>query len=203
MEYNLLQFFEFKVNMFLNNTIMLIFISLSILLFIGLLFYFDFKQNGDEFLSFKIKKLSRTDVFLLILPILFLSGLICVKNIVIQASPPQAVVESGKFKITKNVKILHVDKETGKAKVVVNGQKNNDNFIINIYNEGSEKNKSSLKYNSKSKIPHKGELITVKSPMYEWKFRNHYNFEYDDFAKKQFHILNSGKVNGYVLLPEK
>lgn len=205
MKYSRLQFFEFKINMFLNDNIMFIFISVFILLIVGGLFYLDFKQNGNEFLPFKFKKLSILDVFLLILPILFLLGLIFVKSTVIQADPPQAVVESGKFKIIKHVRVIHFDKKNGKAKVVESGRNNKKNveFVVNVYNEGSEKDKYSLKYNPKNRIVHKGEIITTKSPKYEWKFKNHKDFEYDEFSKKQFHILNSGKVNGYVFLSNK
>ncbi|TNK96866.1 hypothetical protein [Fructilactobacillus sanfranciscensis] len=123
MEYTNLQYFLFKINMFLNNNIMMTFISLSIIFMVGFFFYLDFNQNGNNFLPFKFKSLSILDIVFLVIPILFCFSLIFVKHIVIQADPPQAVVESKKVKITKNMKVLSVDKVNGKAFVSADNKK--------------------------------------------------------------------------------
>lgn len=200
MEYTNLQYFEFKINMFLNNNIMMTFISLSIIFMVGFFFYLDFNQNGNNFLPFKFKSLSILDIVFLVIPILFCFSLIFVKHIVIQADPPQAVVESKKVKITKNMKVLSVDKVNGKAFVSADNKKKHKHRItVNVYNEGSEKNKT-LRYNPKGKNLHRKNIITIKSPTYDWKYKNHKNYENDEGSKKQFHLLNSGKVNCYVKL---
>ncbi|KRM79563.1 hypothetical protein FD36_GL000862 [Fructilactobacillus sanfranciscensis DSM 20451] len=90
---------------------------------VGFFFYLDFNQNGNNFLPFKFKSLSILDIVFLVIPILFCFSLIFVKHIVIQADPPQAVVESKKVKITKNMKVLSVDKVNGKAFVSADNKK--------------------------------------------------------------------------------